>query len=80
MANPTQSICTRCGKPRVVISTHKEQVGGSYVTFTETACPDPDCQKYVDKVNDKDREKREEIKKNSLERRSQWGASRKKQV
>jgi len=49
--------CIRCGKQRVVGKIWKEKVGYSVVTTTESACPDIECQKIVDKSN-KDRKDR----------------------
>ena len=46
----TGSICTRCGKPRVVIDTYEEKVESSTVTYTITECSDPECQKMVNKA------------------------------
>lgn len=43
------SVCIRCGKQRVVVSSRQETVFKSTVVYTETACPDPECQKLVDK-------------------------------
>lgn len=42
------SICTRCGKQRVFVRTYKEVVGTSSVVYTETACPDKECQEVVE--------------------------------
>lgn len=44
-----RSVCTRCGKPRVVVSTYEEKVDKSTVTYTITGCSDPQCQKIVEK-------------------------------
>ena len=60
MINSTTSSCIRCGKPRVVVGTHTEVIGNSTVSYTDTACPDPDCQTKVDDQLDKDRVKREQ--------------------
>ncbi|MBI5127309.1 hypothetical protein HZA76_02530 [Candidatus Roizmanbacteria bacterium] len=43
--------CSRCGKERVFVKTWKEKIGYSTITTTETACPDPECQKIVEKAN-----------------------------
>lgn len=65
--------CIRCGKERIHSKTWEEKVVSttgyiSSVSFTETVCPDPACQKIVDqklkverdkkKAFDKEREKR----------------------
>lgn len=59
MNNSTSSVCTRCGKQRVVIGTHDEVVGNSTVTYTDTACPDKSCQTAVEDKLVKEKEKRE---------------------
>lgn len=50
--------CPRCGKGRIYVKSWKEKVGYSIVTTTETACPDDECQKKVEKDNKKQEEKR----------------------
>lgn len=44
MNNP----CIRCGKQRINGKISKEKVGASEITYTQTICPDPECQKIVD--------------------------------
>ncbi len=61
MNNLTSSICTRCGKQRVVTGTSEELVGTSKVTYMETSCPDKDCQIVVDDKLVKEQEKREQM-------------------
>lgn len=46
MNNP----CIECGKQRVDGKTWKVKVGISVITHTQTICPDPKCQKIVDKA------------------------------
>ncbi len=46
MANP----CSVCGKERVEGKSWKEKLGTSVITHTSTICPDPICQKIVDKT------------------------------
>lgn len=46
MLNP----CVQCGKERVDGKSWKGKSGGSVVTYTQTLCPDSDCQKIVDKA------------------------------
>ncbi len=46
MSNP----CINCGKERVDGKTWKQKVGISVVVHTMTICPDPQCQKLVDKA------------------------------
>lgn len=43
------SLCTRCGKQRIIVSSSEEIFFKSTVVFTETACPDAECQKEVEK-------------------------------
>ncbi len=54
--------CTTCGKERIVIKTYKEKIGTSYVTFKEMTCPDPECQKRINKVLSSEKAKRQRIK------------------
>src|SRR3989338_2316159 len=44
----SMTACIRCGKPRILDKTWKEQIGLSKVTYTSTVCPDPICQKLVE--------------------------------
>ncbi len=46
MNNP----CVECGKQRIDGKTWKGKVGSSVITYTLTVCPDPACQKIVDKA------------------------------
>lgn len=46
MGNP----CVECGTERIDGKSWKEKTGTSVVTYTSTVCPDPDCQKIVDKA------------------------------
>lgn len=57
IANP----CTRCGKQRVVVKTKKERVAGSLVITTITTCPDPECQKIINKQMQKEKAARERL-------------------
>lgn len=61
-SNLTGSVCTRCGKPRIVVETYEEKVEKSTVTYTITACSDPECQKLVDKILGEEKRKRGVIK------------------
>ena len=54
--------CTTCGKERIVVKTYKEKVGTSYATFKEMTCPDPECQKKIDKVLSNEKAKRQRIR------------------
>ena len=60
--------CNRCGKERVVVKTHKEKVGSSYVFYREMTCPDKECQKRVDDVLSKEKVKRDNLKIEQLKR------------
>lgn len=46
MNNP----CIECGKQRIDGKSWQEKSGASSVTHTFTVCPDPACQKIVDKA------------------------------
>ena len=62
VASNSGSVCTRCGKPRIVVDTYEEKVETSTVTYTITACSDPECQKLVEKVLGEEKRKRGVIK------------------
>lgn len=64
------SVCSRCGKVRVVTKTYREKVGTSVVEYTETACPDPNCQTKVNTQLANDANKRANIK-NEQDKREQ---------
>lgn len=64
------SVCIRCGKTRVVSKTWKEKTSGAEITYTETVCPDKDCQKIVDEQLTAKKEKIAKIQKESLARRA----------
>lgn len=53
-------------------------MGNASLMFTETACPDPECQKKVDKILAKEKTQRQDIVKES-EKREQERALRAKQ-
>ena len=61
--------CIRCGKPRIVAKSWKEQVGTSFLTYTMTVCPDPECQKVVDDQLQSKKDKLEKIQRESVKRR-----------
>ena len=54
--------CSICGKQRVVISTLEELIGTSKVVTQEMACPDPTCQKKLDKQLAAEKLKRDNAK------------------
>lgn len=43
------SKCTRCGKERIIKKTYTEKLEKNNVVYTVTICPDPECQKIVEK-------------------------------
>lgn len=57
------SVCTRCGKPRIVKETYEEKVETSVVMYTIKICSDPECQKIVDGQLQKEHQQRQVIKK-----------------
>lgn len=57
----TNNPCIRCGKARIVSSIRQEYVGTSLITYTDTVCPDPECQEKVNEQLLKEREKREKL-------------------
>ena len=63
--NSNSTPCIRCGKERIVSKTWKEEVtnffGSSFITHTETVCPDEECQKIVEAKFKQEREKKEAL-------------------
>lgn len=55
------SLCIRCGKERIVISTKKEKVGNSVITYTKTICSDPKCQAMVENTLNNEKIKRSNL-------------------
>ena len=53
--------CYRCGKQRIEVNVKKENVGGSVVITTVTTCPDPECQKLLDKQMENEKSARERL-------------------
>lgn len=62
------SICTRCGKPRIIVDSYEEKVETSTVTYTITECSDPECQKMVNKTLKQEATKRKFIKDEQVKR------------
>jgi len=62
------SVCTRCGKPRIVVDTYEEKVDNSTVVYTITECSDPECQKLVNKTLQTEKKKRQFIKDEQVKR------------
>ena len=61
--------CIRCGKTRIVGKTWTEKIGDSKVMYSQTICPDPECQKIVESQLQNKREKFADIQQKALERR-----------
>ena len=72
--------CVRCGQERIVIRVWEEKTTYSTVTNTETACPNPECQKQVTAENKKQTDKQAAIKKRSDERAVERRAGRTKKT
>ncbi len=64
----SSSVCTRCGKPRIVVKTYEEKIETSTVTYTITECSDPECQKLVNKTLKQEESKRKHIKDEQIKR------------
>lgn len=56
------SQCLLCGKERILVSSHDETNSNSKVTYRQTICPDPECQKKVEAILRNDAKKREILK------------------
>jgi hypothetical protein len=67
----TENACTRCGKPRIAVKTWNETIGTSVVTYTQTVCPDPECQKAVETQLQGRKDKLASLQKAALERKEQ---------
>ena len=65
--------CIRCGKQRIDSKTWEEKItnfmGTSIITHTQTVCPDPECQKIVEKEQDVRKKRKEELEQNKEDRR-----------
>lgn len=72
--------CVRCGKERIIVRVWEEKTTYSTVTNTETACPNPECQKQVTAENKKQTDKQAAIKKRSDERAVERRAGRSKKI
>lgn len=68
MANssPISNPCVICGKQRIIVSQIEEMIGTSKVVSVEMACPDPECQKKLDRQLASEKLKRESAKLNSF--------------
>lgn len=63
MLNP----CVECGKERVDGKSWKGKAGSAVVTYTQTVCPDTDCQKKVDKAIEDRKMKSADLAKKKLD-------------
>lgn len=45
-----QTKCIRCGTMRILDKTWSETIGISKVTYTQSVCPNGECQKAVEKL------------------------------
>lgn len=61
--------CIRCGKSRIIAKSWTEKISNSVITYTQTVCPDEECQKIVDSDLQKKKDKITAIQNKSLERR-----------
>ena len=61
--------CIRCGKERIIKKSWRENINNSLITFTQTACPDPSCQKIVEEDLQKKKDKIASIHEESEKRR-----------
>jgi len=59
--NKIDNPCPRCGKQRIVVKVKKERINGSLVTTTITACPDPECQKLIERQLKKEKDARDRL-------------------
>ncbi len=71
------SKCPRCGKERIVKSSHIEKLEKTTVTYTVTICPDPECQKLVEKGLVVEQNKRKIMYKEQEKRAQELAARRK---
>lgn len=76
MAKNYSNPCIRCGKERIDSETWEETVinfiGTTIVTHTKTVCPDPECQKLVERELENQRKKKEEFERNKEERKAKF--------
>lgn len=59
MHKPQGNPCIRCGQERIIVKTWVERTETSVLKHTMANCPDPECQKLVDKLNAEREEKRQ---------------------
>lgn len=73
------SKCIRCGKERIIKSSSTEKLEKTTVIYTVTVCPDPECQKLVEKGLIAEETKRK-IMNDEQEKRAQELALRRKNL
>lgn len=65
------NLCIRCGKERIVIEEWSENIEperrGSQIRHIKTTCPDPECQKIVDKNLAREKQKNDERRAEKVE-------------
>lgn len=73
MDKRSSNVCIRCGKERIESKSWEETaisfMGKTVVTYTETVCPDPECQKIVEKQLAAQKKKREELEQSKEDRK-----------
>lgn len=76
--------CIRCGKQRIDSKSWEEKItnfmGTSVITYTQTVCPDPECQKIVEKELELKKKKKEEFEQNKENRRIELKKQRKNNI
>lgn len=72
------SRCIRCGKERIIQSSVVETLEKTTVTYTVTVCPDPECQKLVEKGLVADQNKRKVMHAEQQKRAEELAEKRKK--
>lgn len=68
MNNHYSNPCVRCGTQRVVVKTWKTKMYDSVIVNTETACPNPKCQRQVNKDNRKEKDRNDAIRLKTAQR------------
>lgn len=59
--NKITNPCILCGKQRVVVKEYKVVVEKTTLTHIETVCPDPECQKKLEKQLEQEKLKRQSM-------------------
>lgn len=72
------SKCIRCGKERIIKSSIVEALEKTTVTYTVTVCPDPECQKLVEKGLITEENKRKVMHEEQQKRAEELAAKRKR--